>query len=757
MINKKLTAKIVLGLMLATPFSYADAAESIGPIQTAGINENSVIITANNDDYVIFKNNKGEIIGNSNFAIWAQGTNENIEEIKLLGNEITINSDSYSHDETRAVWANTNGSITLGNGNSIINVNATGNNPMAMAAMGTNSKLTVNGNSLIVNCDEPGAFAIHVQNNTQTESAPENAASVDINVENIVINGNDLGISAFSNGQMNINGNLTVNATNAIDTRGNATININTDGQHTTVLNGDIVFETPNTPSDPQNSGNLINSNVNINFNGENSSFNGSAYKSYPNSGVEGDHLIDHNNNNNYGNVSDFNMSFNNGAAWNMTDDSFVNNITLTNAGTVNVQNDVDKFNADEVAMNDGIISMQGDGQQVNVTNLTGESGTINTNSLDNKMSIGTVSDSTSVTVNGSGEIADAIYGGNATAQDLADVVTTGTGDSEKSAASQITTDEGIIAGKITADVNADGEITNTVYTKNTTNVGISNLAAINLMTWRQENNDMNKRLGELRDSKGEHGVWARMVRGEVEYESIKNQYNYYQIGYDEKLSTDPNWTVGMFLTRTEGNSTFRTGSAENNHTGVGVYGSYLKDDGSFIDLVAKYARIDSDFNANGGVGSGDYNTNGYSISAEYGKRFEQGNGFWIEPQIELTYGTVGAVDYTSSNGAKVRQEGMDSLVGRVGFSLGKDIKAGNIYARASYLYDFDGETEVTMSHSGISDVYEQDLGRGWFEVGVGTNINLSDATHLYFDVEKTYGGDVATPWQWSAGIRYSF
>lgn len=745
MINKKLTAKIVLGLMLATPYTAFAAQESGSIHETTAIDDSIVV---NSDRSVTFTNQS-----TASFGVFAQ----NGVDIKLTGDEITINSDSGEHNETRAVWANTNGTITLGNSDSRIFVNVTGNYPMAMAAMGTNSKLIVNGSSLIVNCDEPGAFAIHVQNNTQTESAPENAASVDINVENIVINGSDLGISAFSNGQMNINGNLTVNATNAIDTRGNATININTDGQHTTVLNGDIVFETPNTPSDPQNSGNLINSNVNINFNGENSSFNGSAYKSYPNSGVEGDHLIDHNNNNHYGNVSDFNMSFNNGAAWNMTDDSFVNNITLTNSGTVNVQNDVDKFNADEVAMNDGIISMQGDGQQVNVTNLTGEGGTVNTNSLDNKMSIGTVADATSITVNGSGEIADAILGGNATAQDLADVVTTGTGDSEKSAASQITTDEGIIAGKITADVNADGKITNTVYAKNTTNLGLSNLAAINLMTWRQENNDMNKRLGELRDSKGEHGVWARMVRGEAEYESIKNQYNYYQIGYDEKLSTDPNWTVGMFLTRTEGNSTFRTGSAENNHTGVGVYGSYLKDDGSFIDLVAKYARIDSDFNANGGVGSGDYNTNGYSISAEYGKRFEQGNGFWIEPQVELTYGTVGAVDYTTSNGAKVRQEGMDSLVGRVGFSLGKDIKAGNIYARASYLYDFDGETEVTMSHSGISDVYEQDLGGGWFEVGLGANINLSDATHLYFDVEKTYGGDVATPWQWSAGIRYSF
>lgn len=756
MINNKLTAKIVLGLMLATPFSYADAAESIGPIQTAGTNENSVIITANNDDYVIFKNNKDEIIGNSNFAIWAQGTNENIEEIKLLGNEITINSDSYSHDETRAVWANTNGSITLGNGNSIINVNATGNNPMAMAAMGTNSKLTVNGSSLIVNCDEPGAFALHVQNNTETAKAPENAASVDINVDNIVINGSDLGISAFSNGQMNINGNLTVNATNAIDTRGNATININTDGKHTTVLNGDIVFETPNSPGDAQNSGKIINSNVNINLSGEGSSWTGRAYQEYK---IDGEYVdkVELEAPEYHGNVTGFKMSINDGASWNMTGDSFINNVNLTDDGVINMQESATEFNATEIGLNEGIINLQGENQEVNVVTLTGAGGTVNTNSLNNKMTIDTVADSTSVTVNGSGEIADAILGGNATAQDLADVVTTGTGDSEKSAASQITTDEGIIAGKFTADVNADGKITNTVYAKNTTNLGLSNLAAINLMTWRQENNDMNKRLGELRDSKGEHGVWARMVRGEAEYESIQNQYNYYQIGYDEKLSTDPNWTVGMFLTRTEGNSTFRTGSAENNHTGVGVYGSYLKDDGSFIDLVAKYARIDSDFNANGGVGSGDYNTNGYSISAEYGKRFEQGNGFWIEPQVELTYGTVGAVDYTTSNGAKVRQEGMDSLVGRVGFSLGKDIKAGNIYARASYLYDFDGETEVTMSHSGISDVYEQDLGGGWFEVGVGTNINLSDATHLYFDVEKTYGGDVATPWQWSAGIRYSF
>lgn len=743
MSSKKLAVKIMLGLMLATPYT-AFAAQESGSIDTSVENSESINVVSDKTYGSASK---------ISFGLYAVSKTD----IQLTGDKITITSNQGDNAGSRAVMIN-GGSVSLGNENSVIEINANGGpdyDTMGVFVLGANSKFEVNAKSFIIN-NSDGAFALHVQNSSDSEEAPENAASANINAENIVINGKNLGISAYTNGQMNINGNLTVNAVNAIDTRGNATININTNGKHTTVLNGDIVFETPNSPDNAQNSSKIINSNVNINLSGEASSWTGRGYQVYIVDGEEVDN-VELEAPPYHGNVTGFKMSINDGASWNMTGDSFINNVNLTDNGVINMQESAAKFNAAEITLNDGIINLQGKNQAVNVTTLNGDNGTVNTNSLDNKMIIGTIGDSTSITVNGSGEIADAIYGGEATVQNLADVVTTGTGGSEKSAASQVTTDEGIIAGKITADVNANGEITNTVYEKNTTNVGISNLAAINLMTWRQENNDMNKRLGELRDSKGEYGVWARMVRGEVEYESIQNQYNYYQIGYDEKLSTDPNWTVGMFLTRTEGSSTFRNGSAENNHTGVGVYGSYLKDDGSFIDLVAKYARIDSDFNANGGVGSGDYNTNGYSISAEYGKRFEQGNGFWIEPQVELTYGTVGAVDYTTSNGAKVRQEGMDSLVGRVGFSLGKNIKAGNIYARASYLYDFDGETEVTMSRSGISDVYEQDLGGGWFEVGIGTNINLSDATHLYFDVEKTYGGDVATPWQWSAGIRYSF
>ena len=123
---------------------------------------------------------------------------------------------------------------------------------------------------------------------------------------------------------------------------------------------------------------------------------------------------------------------------------------------------------------------------------------------------------------------------------------------------------------------------------------------------------------------------------------------------------------------------------------------------------------------------------------------------------MELTYGKVASANYTIGERA-VHQDGMDSLVGRLGFSLGKDIKQGNVYARASYLYDFDGDTQTTFSKDGVSRTIKEDLGGGWWEVGVGTNINLSKATYVYADVEKTFGGEVDTNWQWNLGVRYSF
>lgn len=343
--------------------------------------------------------------------------------------------------------------------------------------------------------------------------------------------------------------------------------------------------------------------------------------------------------------------------------------------------------------------------------------------------------------------------------QDLADTVSIGSGNQLDSVLAQ----ESDIIGETTALVDEYGNIiANTVIEKgHIANEGIIELANVAFMAWRAENDEMHQRMGELRSSKGEAGIWARMKRGESKYGDmdIKNQYSTYQLGYDEKVG-DSNWYIGGAISRTEGKSSFATGSGENQSTGFTVYGTYVADDGQYVDLSAKYARLDNEFDVFGRSGiesTGDYRNNGYAFSAEYGKRIEAGNDFWIEPQVQLTYGHLSSANYTTSRGVRAAQDAMDSVVGRLGFAAGKDIGAGNVYVKASYLYDFDGETSVSMTDGKNSAVYEQDLGGGWFEVGIGTNINLSETSHLYFDVEKTYGGDIETPWQWNAGVRFDF
>ena len=654
-------------------------------------------------------------------------------QVNIQGAKINVAAEGGP--KARGLYAQDQNEIIVGNAGSDIHISAKGEDAAGIIAI-EHGSVALNGQNAVIDADgSKYSTGIHVQNNDMTDET--NRATVNVNTENTTINA-VTALSAMSHSVLNVNSNLVTNGKNAILTRGNSDVNINTDGKHTTQLNGDIVFN-----YDGASSGTGIDSNVNVNLNGEGSSWTGNTKAEWNSASGKPDEAKL--------TVSHMNLNVANGAQWNPTTIKSQNNET----------NGMNNIAINNLALNNGIINLDssnfaGD-DAVKIENLEGTGGTINTNNVDNNISINSKAADTSLTVNGTKDVTDAIASGKASLQDLANVVKS----NEKSAADTVTSDANDIIGGYSAKVDGNGDVVDkTVKTlENPTNRAISDMANISLMTWRQENNDMNKRMGELRDSKGEHGAWARMARGESKYgsQNVKNQYNYYQVGYDEKLSTDPNWTVGVALTRTEGTSTFARGTGENKHTGLAIYGSYLSDNGSFVDLIARYARMDNDYSTIGaGVGDASYETNGYSLSAEYGKRFTKNNGFWIEPQVELTYGTVGSVDYLTSKGARVHQDSVDSLVGRLGFSLGKDIKQGNVYVRASYLYDFDGKTKATMSGDGAAS-FEQDLGGGWWEVGVGTNLNLSDATHLYFDVEKTYGGNVATPWQWNAGVRWSF
>ncbi|MBQ9763717.1 MAG: autotransporter outer membrane beta-barrel domain-containing protein [Phascolarctobacterium sp.] len=387
-----------------------------------------------------------------------------------------------------------------------------------------------------------------------------------------------------------------------------------------------------------------------------------------------------------------------------------------------------------------------------NVTSLAGNKGNIKVD-VTEAGGIATVAiatnNATGTEVTGTGAVSDYLAAnGNKAVEEFTSSVTDANGVIDTS----MTTEEGMTGGAYTFTQNEKGEWV-AEQAVNTKSDAVSDAGMVLKGHWRAHMNDMNKRMGELRNANGEHGVWTRVVRGESEYQGAKMQYNQYQMGYDEKLSVDKRWTVGAAVTFSEGDASYGSGSTDDKSTAFAIYGSKLNNDGTFVDLIARYARLESDLDDKN-YGTGNYDTNGYSVSAEFGKRIQQGNGLWIEPQVELTYGSVDCADVAFSNKYNAHYDKMDSFIARAGFALGKDVKQGNVYARASYLYDFDGETETQFE--GGKDISE-DFGGGWWEVGVGANINLSKATYIYADVEKTFGGEVDTNWQWNLGVRYSF
>ncbi|MBQ7883714.1 MAG: autotransporter outer membrane beta-barrel domain-containing protein [Phascolarctobacterium sp.] len=429
----------------------------------------------------------------------------------------------------------------------------------------------------------------------------------------------------------------------------------------------------------------------------------------------------------------------------NITGEGNGTNLTLSNGA---IWNNSGESNVTFLDLNGGIVKQSTGAGVVGVGTLSGNGTFEVADGTAKQMVVQKKEEGAELTVSTSDE--------DTSLKDLTDVaiMSTSTEEDLVVAADYVEKTGGSIYEKISAAVNEDGSLGETTKVVDAGNLAANDMAAIALMSWRAEMNDMNKRMGELRNANGDLGVWVRMVRGESEYNSVKNQYNQYHLGYDEKLSVDKRWTVGAALSYTDAENSFAQGNGESTNKALSIYGSKLNDDGTFIDLIAKYARLENEFDIVSGMGDADYSTNGYSFSAEFGKRIQQGKGLWIEPQVELTYGKVSAVDYVTANGVNVAQDGMESLVGRIGFSLGKDIEKGNVYARASYLYDFDGETKATLDNDAV---LTNDLGGDWWEVGVGANINLSKATYIYADVEKTFGGEADTNWQWNLGVRYSF
>lgn len=352
----------------------------------------------------------------------------------------------------------------------------------------------------------------------------------------------------------------------------------------------------------------------------------------------------------------------------------------------------------------------------------------------------------------------------NAALKELANTTTVNDKDSKSKFTAKI--DEGLISGPAIAELELNAKDGSLSFdeknvqqgTSTTTMDSMRDIASVAIAAWRQEDSSLGQRLGELRSSEGDQGIWTRMSRGEFEYnDNFKNQYNFFQLGYDKAYG---DWHYGAAISHNDGKTSYANGSGENSSLSLSLYGTWLGNDGEYADIVLKQGRLSNEFDIVTAAGRtvGDYDMWGTSLSGEYGKKIKLNDGWYLTPQGQLTLMYVGGEDYTTSNGIMAEQDSMTSLVGRVGFEMGKAVNdKGRIFAKASLLHDFNGKADTRLTLGDKHNSYTQDLGETWYEAGIGVSYKVSKASYIYADVMKTFGGDLETPWQWNAGVRYSF
>ena len=261
------------------------------------------------------------------------------QNVKLnLSGDVSVSANASGAYKARAIQASDGGQISIDAGKVKAESSSIG-----IIALGKDAgtKIDIKAKELTVNAD----YGIWLQNNTETSTGKEEATAVTVNADKTVITGRESGLLAFSSSCLTINSDLAVTATKVMDVRGNSTVNINQDGKKSTVLKGDVVFETPNAPGDSQNSGALINAFVNVNLTGKASSWEGRSYQAYriayeedengktqykdqQSVGLEGDASY-------HGNVTGFNLTIAQGAKWTLSGDSFVNTLTLKDSGII--------------------------------------------------------------------------------------------------------------------------------------------------------------------------------------------------------------------------------------------------------------------------------------------------------------------------------------------------------------------------------------------------------------------------------------
>ena len=278
----------------------------------------------------------------------------------------------------------------------------------------------------------------------------------------------------------------------------------------------------------------------------------------------------------------------------------------------------------------------------------------------------------------------------------------------------------------------------------------------------------LNKRMGEMRYVNGEEeqGLWVRLRHDRIgQSGDFRSMNTMYEVGYDVKQPTDNGeHRIGMAIDYMRGNTTYDDimGKGETKRYGLWLYDTWLGEKGHYVDYVAKWGHLSNDFDitakTTGEKINGDYSNNVFSVSAEYGKKNDMGNGWYFEPQAQLQLARVTGADYVTTQGSKVNVDGINSLIGRAGFRVGRDMDENStVYLKADLLHEFMGDQTVTAADA-TGTLREEFENKGtWYDVGFGFAAKMSKNSYAFMDFEKSFGNDNDETYQINAGMQWTF
>lgn len=278
----------------------------------------------------------------------------------------------------------------------------------------------------------------------------------------------------------------------------------------------------------------------------------------------------------------------------------------------------------------------------------------------------------------------------------------------------------------------------------------------------------LNKRMGEMRYVNGEEeqGLWVRLRHDRIgQSGDFRSMNTMYEVGYDVKQPTDNGeHRIGMAIDYMRGSTTYDDimGKGETKRYGLWMYDTWLGEKGHYTDYIVKWGHLSNDFDIRDKDSleniTGDYSNNVFSVSAEYGKKNDMGNNWYFEPQAQLQLARVTGADYVTTQGSKVNVDGINSLIGRAGFRIGRDMDENStVYLKADLLHEFMGDQTVTAADA-TGTLREEFENKGtWYDIGFGFATKLSKNSYAFMDFEKSFGNDNDETYQINAGMQWTF